>query len=130
MKMYDLIQVLWVEDDPEVTESFPVAAEREGIELVPFLCWDDALEALKKDYDRWSAIVLDAKCKQHRDSTDNAIRFLGEALKDISRLSEKKNRIIPWYILTGGDESFISDSINDDRDAWDSDWTESSHKKY
>ena len=130
MKTYDLIQVLWVEDDPMVTESYPLKAESEGLELVPYSCWDDAKKALEEDFDRWSAIILDAKCKQHRDSADNAIKFLGEALKDISKLSEKKGRILPWYILTGGDESFISDSINDDRDAWDADWTKASHKKY
>ena len=104
MKTYDLIQVLWVEEDPMVTESYPLKAESEGLELVPYSCWDDAKKALEEDYDRWSAIILDAKCKQHRDSADNAIKFLGEALKDISKLSEKKSRILPWYILTGGDE--------------------------
>lgn len=45
---------------------------------------------MEEDFDRWSAIILDAKCKQHKDSADNAIKFLGEALKDISKLSERK----------------------------------------
>ena len=111
----DFIQVLWVEDDPKVTETYPLKAENFDLELVPFPCWDDAKAALEHDYDRWSAIILDAKCKYHRDSADNAIVFLREALDDISTICEKNRRIIPWYVLTGGDEAEVSDSINDKR---------------
>lgn len=130
MKAYDLLQVLWIEDDPKVLKSYPVKAEEFGLQLVSFPCWDDAKTELKNDYDRWSAIILDAKCKYHRDSDDNAVVFLREALKDISVLSEKNGQIIPWYVLTGGDESEVSDSINDDRLQWDKDWTDSKNKKY
>lgn len=130
MKAYDLIQVLWVEDDPKVTETYPLKAESFDLELVSFPCWDDAKAALESDYDRWSAIILDAKCKHHRDSKDSAVVFLREALKDISVLSEKNGHIIPWYVLTGGDESEVSDSINDERMQWDKDWTDSENKKY
>lgn len=130
MHTYDLIQVLWVEDDPKVTETYPLKAESFDLELVPFPCWDDAKTALESDYDRWSAIILDAKCKHHRDSKDSAIVFLREALKDISVLSEKNGHVIPWYVLTGGDESEVSDSINDERLQWDKDWTDSKKKKY
>lgn len=132
MKTYDLelIQVLWVEDDPYVTTTYPLKAENFGIQLVPFSCWDDAKKELEENYDRWSAIILDAKCKYHQDSKDNSIVFLREALKDIAAFSIKQGRIIPWYILTGGDDDIISDSINDDRMEWDKDWTESKQKKY
>ena len=130
MYNYDLIQVLWVEDDPGVTETYPLKAESFGLELVPYPCWDDAKVALEKEYDRWAAIILDAKCKFHRDSADNAIVFLREALKDIAAICKDKRRVIPWYVLTGGAESEVSDSINDDRLMWDSEWTELQHKKY
>ncbi len=130
MKHYDLTQVLWVEDDPLVTESFPLKAEDFDLELVPYCCWDDAKDALEKDYDRWSAIILDAMCKHHRDSADSAVVFLREALKDISVLAEKKGRVIPWYILTGGDTNEVSDCINEERLKWDEDWTKSTNKKY
>ena len=130
MKAYDLIQVLWVEDDPQVTKAYPLKAEVFDLELIPYSCWDDAKEALEKDYDRWSAIILDAKCKFHRDSADSAIVFLREALKDIAAMSKERGRVIPWYVLTGGAESEVSDSINDDRMKWDADWTNTSNKKY
>ena len=130
MKAYDLIQVLWVEDDPKVTETYPLKAESFDLELVPFPCWDDAKAALKNEFNRWSAIILDAKCKYHKDSEDNAVVFLREALKDISVICEGKGRVIPWYVLTGGDTSEVSDSINDERMKWDSDWTTGKNKNY
>lgn len=128
MKDYDLElkQVLWVEDDPVVIEQYPLKAENFDLQLVAYPCWDDAKAALENDFDRWSAIILDAKCKYHRDSEDNAVVFLREALKDIAIICGKRGRIIPWYILTGGDTTEVSDSINDERMKWDFDW----NKKY
>ena len=130
MDTNDLIQVLWVEDDKDVTSTYPIQAEAYGLHLVPFSCGDDGRAALDKEYSRWSAIILDAKCKHHIDSADNAIRFLGNALKDIAAMSKERGRIIPWYVLTAGDESNISDSINEDRNKWDADWTEKENKVY
>ena len=132
MEKYDshYVQVLWVEDDPDVTLTYPLEAAKYGLQLVPFPCWDDAKAALEIDYHRWSAIILDAKCKQHRESADNAVRFLGEALKDIASLSKEKRRVIPWYVLTGGAETEVSDSITDDRMNWDADWTNVNKKNY
>ncbi len=130
MKHYDLIQVLWVEDDTSIINAYIERAEDFDLELVPYPCWDDAKEALETNYDRWSAIILDAKCKHHRDSADNAVRFLSEALSDISELCANKVRTIPWYVLTGGDTSEVSDSINDKRLMWDKDWTDSTKKKF
>lgn len=130
MEMNDLIKVLWVEDDPEVTNTYPLEAENYDLELVPVCCWDDAKVELENKFDQWSAIILDAKCKYHRGSEDNAIVFLREALDDISTICEREGRIIPWYVLTGGDKSDVSDSINDKRLKWDKDWTDKEKKKY
>ena len=130
MDTNDLIQVLWVEDDKDVTETYPIQAEAYGLQLVPFSCWDEGKAALDKEYSRWSAIILDAKCKHHFDSADNAVKFLGNALKDIAAMSKEHGRIIPWYVLTAGDESNISDSINEDRNKWDADWTQLTNKVY
>lgn len=126
----DLIQVLWVEDDPIVTKTYPLEAEGKGLQLVSKPCWDDARFALESEFDRWSAIILDAKCKYHRNSADNAIEFLREALDDISTICERRGRIIPWYVLTGGSETEVSNSINEKRLKWDCDWTEKEHKKF
>ena len=42
-----LIQVLWIEDDPVVTNSYPAEAEQDDLQLVHFPCWDDAKVALR-----------------------------------------------------------------------------------
>ena len=53
----NLIQVLWVEDDPQITRIYPMEAERYGIELVPFGCWEEAEKAL----DCWLLQAYQAK---------------------------------------------------------------------
>lgn len=130
MEMNDLIKVLWVEDDPEVTNTYPLEAENYDLELVSVGCWDEARVELEENFNQWSAIILDAKCRYHRDSDDNVIVFLREALDDISTICEKKGRVIPWYVLTGGDKTDVSDSINDKRLKWDKEWTDKEKKKY
>lgn len=130
----DLIRVLWVEDDPIVTKQYPITAERKhGLDLVHFPCWDDALEALINEFDTWGAIILDAKCKHHKNSPDNAARFLPEALGDIKSICAKKGHQINWYVLSGAggaETKLINDLISEDRLKWDRDWTERNGKLY
>lgn len=129
----DLIKVLWVEDDPIVTEHYPITAERYGLDLVAFPCWDDAFEALKNGFDTWGAIILDAKCKHHKDSPDNAARFLVEALSNIRAICAEKKHQINWYVLSaagGAETKQINDLISEDRLRWDKDWTEKNGKLY
>lgn len=117
----EYIQVLWVEDDPEVRSVYPIEAAEYGLKLVAFDCWDDAEAALKLDYDRWSAIILDAKCKHHKDSVDNAPRFLINATNSITSICHGQ-RFIPWYVLSGQAETDIKELIPETRGSWDGDW--------
>lgn len=122
-------QVLWVEDDQEVIKNFSMAAEKKNIQLTALNCWNDANIALASNYNRWDAIILDAKCKHYPDSEDDAVVFLAEAQSAISRLAEKNKRIIPWYIFSGGDENEISRSILEKREQWDADWPKKYYSK-
>ena len=119
----NLIQVLWVEDDPQNIQSYPIEASRYGLELVPFRCWEEAESALVSDFKRWSAIILDAKCKYKKEDHDNASRFLVHALSSITKICTERKRIIPWYILSGGSEEELNDLILDTREEWDGDWS-------
>ena len=121
------IQVLWVEDDPQITLTYPLEAALYGIQLVPFSCWEDAEKVLISDFKRWSAIVLDAKCKYKHDSHDNAAVFLTQAIHTIDTICTNRHRILPWYVLSGGSEEELNDLIIDSREEWDGDWN---HKKY
>lgn len=125
----NLIQVLWVEDDPLITKAFPIEAAAVNLELVPFGCWKDAEEALKSDFNRWSAIVLDAKCKYKKDSQDNAAVFLTQAMHSIDTICQSHHRMIPWYVLSGGSEEDLNDLIIDSREQWDSDWPKKFYSK-
>lgn len=125
----DLIQVLWVEDDPEIIETYPLEAARNGIQLVQYPCWQDAETALISDFKRWSAIVLDAKCKYKEYSHDNASVFLMQALNSITRVCTEQKRNIPWFVLSGGSEEELSDLILDTREEWDGDWKKKYYSK-
>ncbi|MCQ2349276.1 MAG: hypothetical protein MJZ98_02205 [Paludibacteraceae bacterium] len=124
----EYIQVLWVEDDPEVRLTFPMEAAKYGLELVAFDCWDDAEAALKRDHNRWSAIILDAKCKHHKDSVDNATRFLINATNAITNICHGQ-RFIPWYVLSGQAETDIKELIPETRNVWDGDWEKTFYDK-
>ncbi len=123
----NLIQVLWVEDDPQITLTYPIEAAQYGIQLVPFSCWEEAEKALISDFKRWAAIVLDAKCKYKHDSHDNAAVFLTQAIHAIDTICANHHRILPWYVLSGGSEEELNDLIIDSREEWDGDWKQ---KKY
>lgn len=120
----NLIQVLWVEDDPDNIQFYPIEASRYGLELVPFCCWEEAEEALVSDFKRWSAIILDAKCKYKKGDHDNAQRFLVHALSSITKICAEQKRVIPWFVLSGGSEEELNDLIIDNREEWDGDWKE------
>lgn len=116
---YNMVKVLWVENDPVVLNAYPLEAEDYGVELVPFTCWDDAEIELRKNYHKWGAIVLDAKCKVHKDSMDKAVPFLIAAFQSLARLATENKTRIPWFVLSGGDEEEINDCIPEDRELWD-----------
>lgn len=120
----NLIQVLWVEDDPDNIQFYPIEASQYGLELVPFNCWEDAEKALISDFKRWAAIILDAKCKYKKSDHDNAQRFLVHALSSITKICAERKRVIPWFVLSGGSEEELNDLIIDSREEWDGDWKE------
>lgn len=125
----NLIRVLWVEDDPNVIRSYPIEAEQYGIELKPFDCWEEAEKHLCDDFDSWSAIILDAKCKFKKGDHDNASRFLSNVFSKIAKICTKHNWIIPWYVLSGGSEEDLNDLIIEEREKWDGDWPKKYYSK-
>ncbi len=124
------IHVLWVENDPIITASFPREADMlESIELHPFACWEDAEIELENNYDHWDAIILDAKCSFRRDDADKANRFLSNVFRRIERIAKIKNRSIPWYVLSGQGEDDIHDLIPEDIE-WDKDWVKRTNRRF
>ena len=130
MRENKYIQVLWVEDDPLITSAYPNEADMvAGIELHPFPCWEDAEIELENNYGRWDAIILDAKCRYHRDDADKAEKFLSHVFPKIMTLAAHKNRTIPWYVLSGQGEDDIRDLIPDINE-WDADWLRITNRRF
>lgn len=129
MSIDNLFQVLWVENDPEVLASYPLEAEDYDLQLVPVSSWEDAEKALREDYSRWDAIILDAKCQYRRNDVDKADRFLMQATNKLEKFAHDKGRRINWYILSGQSEDSISDLIPDTRKDWDGDWIKGFYSK-
>jgi hypothetical protein len=127
--MSDLIKVLWIEDDPQVINAYPDEAFDYGLQLVHFPCWDAAKVELIRNYDSWEAIILDAKCKVHANDLDSAPRFLVNVLAELNGLKSEHDKIIPWYILSGGGDDEISPLISEQRLKWDSDWPKAFYGK-
>lgn len=124
----NLVKVLWVENDPEVIDAYPDEAFEYGLELIPFTNWDEAEIELKKGLNKYSAIILDAKCCLHPDSADNAAIFLINVTNAITRMCNGKN-FIPWFVLSGQAEDNIKDLIPESRKSWDGDWPKSFYDK-
>lgn len=129
MSIDNLFQVLWVENDPEVLESYPLEAENYNLQLVPFTSWETAEKALCEDYSRWDAIILDAKCQYKCNEADRAGRFLVQVTNKLEEITRLKGKRINWYILSGQSEESISELIPDTRKMWDGDWTKGFYSK-
>ena len=123
------LRVLWVDDDPVLTKELPGEAYDFGLDLKPFLCWDEAEPELDAKFECWDAIILDAKCKHHRNSNAQADKFLIEALTAISRICAVHGRQIPWYILSAGGAEVgpIENYIPEERKKWDGEDWDNSH---
>lgn len=130
--LYDksFIQVLWVEDNNSIHELFAAHAEKSDIQLVAVDCWDDAELLLEEDYDRWQAIILDAKCKFKKNDADKANKFLSHTFDSLNHLFSRKGRTIPWYVLSGQGEDEIRDLIPPSRRDWDADWDATVFRPY
>lgn len=116
------IRVLLVDENVLSFNKYRSIAEDSGIYLERYTCWDDAKDALYKDFDNWSAIVLEPHSKLHSGGYRNVKQFLVHALSDISAISTKSNKIIPWYIFTDKEPEEFIDLILESRKSFDADW--------
>lgn len=114
--------VLWVEENILMTLDLQNKAKEYGLDLRTYNCWDDAISALKSDFDEWSAIILQPKSKVHHGSYRNIKQFLPQAFADISVICSLKGRRLPWYLLTESNPDEFKDMILESRKDFDEDW--------
>ena len=96
-------KVLLVDDNKSLGESLQPLAEQYGLDLRQFDCWADAKEQLdnRDDFERWSAIILDANCTFEKDAIPD-LHFLDKVLEKLQGLFERHVSQIPWFVLTAG----------------------------
>lgn len=113
-----IYKVLWVDDqalENDETTSFYVGfqgiADNYNIELVPFDNWEEAEYSLRKDFDEYSAVILDANCKIHKDDTEQE-EFITAVLPSLTNVFGEKRRVLPWYLLSAGTMSNFGNVVN------------------
>lgn len=100
--MTDIIyKVLWVDDDESIVKSTKLDAEEYNLELVHFTNWEEAEKSLTTHFKDYSAVILDANCKIHKDSVEEE-EFITAILPSLSRIYTAREQYIPWYILSAG----------------------------
>lgn len=129
-----IYKVLWVDDlnraeNNELTdfyEGWQLKAEKYNIELVPFDNWEEAEKSLRKDFDEYSAIILDANCKIHKEDTEQE-EFITAVLPSLTNIFGEKRSLLPWYILSAGTMTNFGKIVNGARyqhSKHDEDWGE------
>lgn len=94
-------KVLWVDDDGTIVTSTKLDAEDYNLKLDHFTNWEDAETSLRKNFDEYSAIILDANCKIRKNSLEQE-EFITAVLPSLFRLFGEKSRSIPWFLLSAG----------------------------
>ena len=96
-----IYKVLWVDDQEEIVAGYQFQAGLRNIQLIHKADWASAKEILEKEFDELTAIILDAHCKL--DAKSLAFEFfLGQAAADLQVAFGKKQKLIPWYVLSNG----------------------------
>ena len=114
-----IYKVLWVDDlnydeNNELTdfyEGWQLKAGKYNIELIPFDNWEEAEYSLRKDFDDYSAIILDANCKIRKNDTEQE-EFITAVLPSLTVIFGEKRRVLPWYLLSAGTMSSFSKIVN------------------
>lgn len=110
MATADTYKVLWVDDDENIVVSTKLDAEDYNLELVHFSNWEEAEVSLRKHFDEYSAIILDANCKINKDSLEQE-EFITAVLPSLSILFGEKLRSIPWFLLSAGTMSTFNSIV-------------------
>lgn len=117
-----LTKIMWLEEDLFIRNEFIEKAKEYELELCPYNCWEDALNVLKSDLKKYSAIILNPKCKLGRGDRPKPQKFLPQVFCDITAITVMNNIIIPWYVFTDLEPSKFEDLIISDRIKYDGEW--------
>lgn len=112
-----IYKVLWIDDlcsenDTSFSDGFLSVADDKNLQLCHFSNWEEAEEDLRRNFDAYSAIILDAFCKIKKDDILPNEEFIPAVIANLDRLFAEKRKHIPWYILSAGTMSNFSFVVN------------------
>lgn len=117
------IKVLWIDD--QNFEQLENNAAAQGIDITHVFSWADAVPLLQGwKFDEWSAIIFDCYCASYPGGPEDHL-FLRKAFAELDNI--RGRRIIPWYILSGGQHEDFDMILNygvegKERLLWDAGW--------
>lgn len=118
-----IYKVLWVDDQISKDENgnytiyaqgYISKAEDYNIELVGFDNWEEGEAELRKNFDDYSAIILDAFCKISKNDSEQE-EFITSILPSLNILFGEKRKLLPWYILSAGTMANFESTIKSAR---------------
>lgn len=115
-------KVLWVDDELSIVDGLKQNADELNIELDHYENWFEAKESLQRNFEDYSAIILDAKCKISSESSSPEDVFITTILPDLLELFGRRQCLIPWYILSAGTMSNFDFVIKTAQYHHKSDW--------
>ena len=105
------LRVLWIDDEyKKLEDGFGMDAVRAGIELMPFVTSKEGMDALEKDFNKYDAVILDAKGFDEDENESLEFTGLLSSLKKMEKLCERNNRHIYCCIYTG-QPNLLEDSV-------------------
>ncbi len=104
-------KVLWIDDQCEDLKYFVLAADDEGIEIIPKKYGKEGIEALRSDINAWDGVILDVMCLYDENDRD-----LGP--KKFYRILREINYDIPLFVYSAGQGYNDGQDFRDAIDGW------------
>lgn len=121
-----LYNVLWVDDnsDDSFVLGYQFRAESLGINLIHTTNWAEAEKKLIKQFDEFSAVILDANCKMTEARLEEE-KFIPKVIPKLVSICNERKQLIPWYILSAGTMSnfqFVREIAYDSHAPYEDEW--------
>lgn len=93
--------VIWIDDECEQDQYFVSNAVEKGIKIAGFKFAKEGIEALKANFEKWDAIILDANCLLDNIDKSPDVETLEYSITEIKTHFIIKKDEIPVFILSG-----------------------------
>jgi FixJ family two-component response regulator len=95
------IRVLWIDDEYQLLSAFISLAEQFDMDILPFESSEEGLSELKRNVEKYDAVILDVKGRLNSQYTALNHKGFGIAWKEIHFIQGSSGRDLPIFIFTG-----------------------------